>query len=422
MKYKKIKKDNYNIHIIDDKRFHTIIFKVFFTENVTYEKITSHNFITNLLLYASNKYDTKSKLLRKSQDIYSMYPYASSVRLGNLLITKFTLCMVNSVYIDENYLKENLLLLKEIILNPLIEDNAFSSKYFEIVKNEEINEIKVQYEDPRTYANMHLLDMLEKDKTMKYNLTSFSKLDVIEKLNPQNLYQDYLEMLNNSKIDIFVSGNITNENELVKNIVNNFNFPNNHYNLDLPYIRHFRKNRNIKLKKETLHYNQSKISMAIKAYDLNRREIKYILPVFSNILGGGFNSLLMQEVRENNSLAYYISSYYNKLDSLIVLNSGINKDNYEKVIKLIKDTLENIKNGNFDISYLRENVMDYISEIESLNDNNNSLIEYYYGIELFKSESVEDKIKIVKKITKNDIVKIAKKVRIDSIFYLEGDL
>lgn len=422
MEYRKIKKDNYNIHIIDDKRFHTIIIKIFFTENVSFEKITSHNFIADLLTYASNSYDTKSKLLKKCQDIYSMYPYSSSTRFGNLLTTKFTLCMVNSMYIDENYLNENLLLLKDIILNPIVENNAFSSKYFEIIQNEQRNEIKVQNEDPRTYANLKLLDMLEPDKKGKYNLTSFSDLDIIENLDTRKLYEDYLDMINNSKIDIFVSGNIPNIKNLVKSITKNFNFPNNHYKLDSPYIRHFKKNRKVKYKKEILPYSQSKISLGIKAYDLNKKEIKYILPVFSNILGGGFNSLLMQEVRENNSLAYYISSYYNKLDSLIILNSGINKDNYEKVIELIKNTLENLKKGNFDISYLKENILEYVNEIESLTDNNNNLIEYYYGIELFKSETMEEKIKIVKKITKEDIVNIARKIRIDSIFYLEGKL
>ncbi len=422
MNYKKIKREHYNIHIINDKRFHTVIMKVFFTEDVSHDKITYHNFITNLLTYASKNYDSKSKLIRRCQELYSMYPYASSGRLGNLLITKFTLCTLNSYYIDENYIKDNILLLKEIILNPLIENKSFSKKYFEIVKDEQINDVKVQKEDPRLYANLRLLDILEPDKSRNYTLTGFSDLELIPKLDGKILYESYLEMLNNSKIDIFISGNIINEKEVIKTITNNFSFSNNQYKLSSPYIRHFRKRRNIIFQKETLPYNQSKISLGIKAYDLNRREIKYVLPILSNILGGGFNSLLMQEVRENNSLAYYISSYYNKLDSMIVINSGIDKNNYDRVINLINEVLHKLKIGNFKISYLKENILEYISEIENLTNNNNSMIEYMYGRELFKSEAMEEKIKIVKKITKKDIVKLANKIRIDAIFYLEGEL
>ena len=149
MEYKKIEKDNYNIHIVKDKRFHTIILKVFFTENVTFEKITYRNFLVDMLTYATKKYDSKSKLLRRCQELYSVYPNGTSNRLGKLITTKFTLCTLNSLYIDSGYLKENILLLKEIILNPLVKNKMFKKEYFEVIKNEQINEIKSQKEDSK---------------------------------------------------------------------------------------------------------------------------------------------------------------------------------------------------------------------------------------------------------------------------------
>ena len=422
MDYRKIKKENYSIHLIKDKRFHTIFLKVVFTENVTYEKITYRNFIIDILSRATKNYDSKSKLLNRCQELYSMYPQVSLNRLGNLLSTRFILCMSNSNYIDQNYLKENILLLHEIILNPLLENSSFSNKYFEIIKNEQINEIKSQKENPRLYANIRLLELMEPDKNKYYTLTGFSDLEIIKNINTDTLYKSYLDMLKNSKIDIFVSGNITNEEKIVDIISNAFIFPNNKYKLASPFIKHSIRNKEIKYAKETIHNSQSKISIGIKAYNLNDYEIKYYLPILGIMLGGNTDSLLMQEVREKNSLAYYIGCYYNKLDSTIIINSGIDKINYEKTVSLIKEVLLNISLGKFKNSILKQSVHEYITDIESLYDSNNSLIEYVYGMDVFMGDTIENRVNIIKKITKADIINLAKKLEINAIFYLEGDL
>ncbi len=418
----KIACDNYNIHLINDQRFHSVILRVFFTENVTKEKITYRNFLISMLTYATKKYFSKAKLLKKCQDLYALYPSASSSRFGNLLTTKFTLCSLNSFYINQDYLKENILLLREILLNPLLEDNRFNTKYFEVVKNEQINEIKTIKEEPRLYTNIKMLDILEPDKTKNYSLTGYSDMKVINEMNEEKLYHSYLEMLKNSRIDIYVSGNFSNSGEIIKTIQDNFSFPKNHYKLSNPYIIHHKRDKELKIVKETNLYNQSKISIGLKCYDFSDYEVKYVFPVFSIMLGGQSDSLLMQEVRSDNSLAYYIGSYHNKLDGLLIINSGINKDNYDRVIELIKTCLTKISLGKFKTLYLHKSILEYINEIESLKETNSNLIEYMYGMDVFNSDPIEKRKEIIKKITKQDIINLVKKIDMKTIFYLEGEL
>ena len=238
MEQKIIEYKNYNIHLIKDKRFHSVLLRIFFTENVTNEKITYRNFLVSMLNYASKKYNTRSKLQKKCQDLYTIYPSASTSRYGNLLTTKFTLCALNSIYIDKNYLKENIVLLKEIILNPLVENGRFDSKIFDVVKNEQINETKTIQEEPRLYTNIKMLELLEPDKNKKYTLTGYSDLEVIKEMDEKKLYDSYQEMLLNSRIDIYVSGNIQNGGEIIDIIKKHFDFPKNNYKLLSPYIYH----------------------------------------------------------------------------------------------------------------------------------------------------------------------------------------
>ena len=102
MDYKKIAGKEYDIHIINNKKFHTIDCRIYFTENSSRELITYRNALVNILTYATKNYDTKEKLLKKCQDLYSLSPTASSVRNGKLLTTKFSLSTINSRYISEN--------------------------------------------------------------------------------------------------------------------------------------------------------------------------------------------------------------------------------------------------------------------------------------------------------------------------------
>ncbi len=307
MNYKKIECDEYDIHVIQNKKFHTIDFRIYFTENVSKEKIVTRNFLVNLLTCATNNYNTREKLIKKCQDLYSLSPTASSSRNGNLLSTKFSISTVYSKYIEKDNLYENILLLKDIILNPLASNNEFSMKYFDIVKKELENETKTIPEEPRLYANIRLLDLLNDNGNI---LSGFSDLKILDKVDTKNLYRSYLELIKNSKIDIFISGNIKNIDEIVNFIKDNFVFNNKTVKLKEAMIIHHKKDLIKKCEKKNS--QQSKLAVGYKTYDLTDYENHCVSFVFDNLLGGSANSLLMRYIREEKSLCYYISSFYNR--------------------------------------------------------------------------------------------------------------
>ena len=419
MDYKKITGNDVDIHIINNKKFHTIDCRIYFTENVNYELITYRNALINVLTYATKKYDTKEKLIKKCQDIYSLSPISSSVRNGRLLTTKFSLSTINSSYIEKDNLIQNIELLKEIVLNPLIEDNKFSKKYFNITKKELEMETKTIVEEPRLYANIKLLDLIDNTKQI---VSGYSDLEILSKMTEESLYQSYLEMINNSKIDIFISGNIKNVKEIVKAIQDNFQFKNNKYKLNESRIDHTIKNNKPIIKVENGNYQQSKLSIGYKLFNLSDFENRYVSFVFNNLLGGGANSLLMRYVREEKSLCYYINSYNNRMDNILIINSGIDKENYDNVVKHINEVLDNIKKGKFTIKELNDSKMEVLYALSNVFESNRNIIEYYYGQSIFNSHDVDTKIKMIKKVSKEDIIDYANKLNIEGIFFLKGDL
>ena len=419
MNYQVFNAVEYNIHIIKNKKFHTTECRIYFTENVSKELITYRNVLVGVLTYATKNYDTKEKLIKKCQDLYSLAPVAGSIRNGNILTTKFSLSTINSSYIKENNLIDNILLLKEIILNPLVNDKAFFKKYFDIIKKELEIETKTIEEDPRLYANINLLKLISKDEKI---LSGYSDLKILKEMTPEKLYQSYLEMLNNSKIDIYISGNIKNTNEIVKVIKENFIFKYNHHHLNKPLIIHDNKNDKPKVCEEVRKLQQSKLSMGYKYYNLTNYESRYVSVVFNNILGGGVNSILMRSIREESSLCYYINSFSNRMDNLLIINSGIDKENYQEVLKMIQDGLNNIIEGNFTLKEVEEAKMELLYSLSNIFESNRSIMDYYYGRDIFNSDDVDTKIKMIKNVSKEDVMNLAKKINLDGVFFLKGDL
>ena len=70
-----------------------------------------------------------------------------------------------------------------------------------------------------------------------------------------------------------------------------------------------------------------------------------------------------------------------------------------------------------DIKTARENYISLLNEIE---DNQDAIVETYLAKDLLNLGDIETRKKEIMKVTKEDIVEVAKKVKIDTIFLLEG--
>ena len=91
-------------------------------------------------------------------------------------------------------------------------------------------------------------------------------------------------------------------------------------------------------------------------------------------------------------------------------------------IKLIKDTLNKMGKGIFSDEDLNNAIQTIISAIEVSEDSNTGIINNYYAQSLVNADNLDIKIKKYSNITKEDVVNIAKKIKMDTIYILEGDI
>jgi predicted Zn-dependent peptidase len=201
----------------------------------------------------------------------------------------------------EEILKTEINMIFDIVFNPFIENGAFKEEYV-LMEKENLKQIIEGKKDNKSrYALERCVE--EMYKNTPYGLYKYGYIEDLEKINSQDLYEIYKNIIKNAKIDIFVSGKVENEsikkiiceNELIKSMPERtIDF----IKKDIP--------KNVTEPKEIvekMEVTQGKLIYGLIVDAKNTQE-QYSAIVYNAILGGGANSKLFQNVREKESLAY----------------------------------------------------------------------------------------------------------------------
>jgi predicted Zn-dependent peptidase len=170
---------------------------------------------------------------------------------------------------------------------------------------------------------------------------------------------------------------------------------------------------------EKMNVNQGKLTMGFRTYTAPGSQEYYALMVYSTVLGGGMHSKLFQNVREKASLAYYAFSRLEKFKGLMVISSGIESENRDKAIKIIKQQLEDITQGNITDYEYDSTLKSIETGIKSLKDSQLQMVDFYMSQDLTgQGDNFDTMVEKVKKVTKEDIVAAAKKIKLDTVYFL----
>ena len=403
--------------MIKTDRFKTVNVQIILSDKIKKEDITKRNFLSDILTYSCNKYKTKRDLSIASQDLYAASVYSTSYRLGNYYNTDINLYFLNEKYSEKGMTEKSMAFFKEIIFNPNVKDNKFDSNSFNIIKNNMKIQIESVKEDTRKYSMIRMLENM--DKTMPYSYHGFGYLEDLEKITEENLYEYYKELIRSSNVEIFVIGDID-FSQMEKIVREQFKFNVYKKKKENPTIIHSKVRSIAKKVVEEDDINQSKLTIGCKLKDLTEFERNYVLTIYNIILGGGSESLLFKNVREKHSLCYYISSSSNKVDNLLIISSGIAKNNFKKVLSLIKKEMKNIEQGNFSEEAILQAKIRYNSILDEIYDYPNQIISAYYASIILGVDFPEVRKKKIMEVTKDDIIKLSKKVKMDTIYLLGG--
>ncbi len=417
MPYEKINLGSYQLHLIKTTAFKSIQVKVCFHNNIQKEKVTERNFLVNLLLCSTSQIRSKKELSIICQDLYAAQISASNRRIGNFMDTSFNLSVLEDKYTEEGNFKKCLSLLHQILFEPNVQEGAFYEKDYQMIKAEIESSLKATKENLSRYSVIRALENMDSESPLSIRGEGY--LEDLDKITPKSLYQHYIEMIDKDIVDIFVIGNFDSKKVLeeIKEIFKFKTFKKEKGTAILENPKVPKKIRNIT---EYEDMTQTKLVVTCRLCELTEQERNYPLTLYNIILGGSGDSKLFQEVREKNSLCYDIRSVPNKADNCLLITAGIAKGGKEKALKEIQNQLKKMAKGEFSEEAILKAKEFYLSSFDVIEDSMTKLAESYYMMELLGVDDIETKKRKMKEVTKEEIVSVAKKVKVDLVYALEG--
>lgn len=411
MIYKTYKRNSYNIYTIKTDKFKTCHMEIIFRNNITKEEITKRSLLTEMLVENTSKYNTRRKMIIELENLYNSYFYSITNRVGSSILTSFCFDFINPKLVNEK-IDEFIKFPLNAILNPNISNDEFDITTFEYIKERVKKDIESIVEDPKKYSIRKLLENMCKNTESKININGY--IEDLENINNSNLFDYYKEMIKHDFIDIYIIGNLDMDN-VSKIIENNFkiNILKSHkinYNII---------NKSIKIPKKIYDYypfSQENICIGYNIENPTNFEKNYVAHIFNNILGGGsLESKLYQTLRNESSLCYNCVSLYQKYDNLIILHTAISKENENTAIKLMKKAIDDIKKGNITTKEINNAKQLIITTINISLDVPGRIIDNYLFKNLYGLEDLDTRIQKYNKVTKQDIMNFAKKIKLNTI-------
>lgn len=415
-----IKKDlgSYNLHLIKTNQFKTITVRIAFRSPVVKDEITLRNVLCDMFLQSSGKYPSKRELTIEAQELYAADIETHNSRLGNYNNLDVYLTVLHDKYTEEGNFKSALQFLNEIVFHPDVCNQKFSSEKLEIVKSTMRSNLSSLKEDGASYSLLRLFEVMDKTRVSSYRMVGY--LEDLDKVTPETLYQYYQKMIHSDMVDVFVIGDIDFKEmtEMIRQVIPIKTVKRQ----KIPYLLDDVRPRVKRMfEKEKIDTSQSKLAIGCRCYKLSSYERNYVLTLYNIILGGSGDSKLFKEVREKNSLCYVINSVPNKLDHLVLIRAGIDKENYSKTLELIDKQLQSMRKGNFSDDEIKVAKEYFCTALDEVMDNQNRILDNYYMMELLGTDDLEEKRRKIMGVSKADIIKVAKKIKMDTVFLLEGD-
>lgn len=416
-------KEGIKLHTIETEKFKTNLIAVMLTTKLDRKNVTKNALIPAVLRRGTASLNTLEEINKKLEEMYGASLDCGLDKTGDNQVLKFYIESVNDEFLPENnvnMLKASLESIFELVFNPYLENNYFKKEYVEQEKENLKQIIEGKIDNKARYALDRCIEEMYKNEA--FGLYKYGYVEDLNNIDEKNLYEYYLELINDCKIDIFVSEILDNQiEEIIRNNQNINKLKEREPEFIMPEIKSKIAEKENPVQ-ESMEVNQGKLIIGLDL-GFDNEDLRYDTMIYNSILGGSANSKLFQNVREKASLAYTASSSYYRFKNNIFINCGIEIGNYDKALEIIKQQIEDMKKGDFTEEEVENAKQGIIAAIKSIDDEQDTEIMYFFGQELSTNKlDINKYMDRISKVNKQNVIDIANKVSVNTVYFLKNGI
>lgn len=407
------------VHVLPTDQFKTFAISVYIGTPLSESTVTPTALTPFVQRRGTQRFPETKQFREKLDELYGAGFGFDIYKRGDYQMVQFRMDIINDRFVssEESLLEQGLSFLSDVILHPAQEQGAFRGKYVDSEKDtlrkriESIVNDKIKYAAERCIAEMC--------KNEPYRLHPLGSIEALQEITPVSLYEHYRKWLAESPIDLYVVGNTTMEEVLglLDKALPLQRAGGASYTSRPPKVAP----REVNTVIEKLDVTQGKLNMGLRMPVTYSDDAYAAALMYNGILGGYPHAKLFTNVREKASLAYYASSRYDGHKGIMTIQSGIEIQNYEKAVAIIRQQLEAMAAGEYSETELSQTKAMIVNHLHELQDSAFETIAYDFNAILSgKERSVPELIEAVESVKPEQIKAVAEGVQLDTIYFLTG--
>ncbi|WP_394232466.1 EF-P 5-aminopentanol modification-associated protein YfmF [Niallia oryzisoli] len=404
------------LHIIPTEKYktNTIVFKM--KAPLEKENVTKRALLPHVLQSNSKKFPTTSLLRSYLDELYGATFHVDLGKKGEYHVISFSMEVANEKFLSDStpLLEKAFGFLAEVLTNPNIEGRTFNQTTMDNEKRSLKQRIQSVYDDKMKYSNFRVIQEMCKEEP--YALYVHGQLEDVDSITSEILYEYYQQALAEDELDLFVVGDVK-EEEVERLAANLFDFKKR-----TPKLIDRKGDLNtsdVKEIKEAQDVKQGKLNIGFRTNVYYGDEDYYALQLFNGIFGGFSHSKLFINVREKASLAYYVASRLESHKGLMLVMSGIDNKNYDQAVSIIKEQMKAMNAGEFTEEEINQTKAVIKNQLLETIDNARGMVEIlYHNVVSNENISLDHWIAKMDQVTKDEIIKVAGKIELDTIYFL----
>ena len=415
MKYNKTIQKNLTLNHIQTKPFKSTKIRVAFVAPLERDTATIRAILPYIMRAASKKYPSRIDVSTKVNDMYAARFNVGVSKKGETHMILFELSIIDDPYtlFGESLFKEGLDFLHEMIYNPVLSEEIYNEEYR--LMTEYYQSI---YANKMRYAIQTLQDTMFENEP--YRINALGDLETLNTLKFEDIRINFESMIKNDLMNITVVGDIDFD-YVNKEILSLFGV--NDISFEPVLIERVTKDvEKINVKSMIQDVEQAKLVLGYRLPVYYKQDLYYEAILFDMLFGGSSESLLFKKIREELGLVYSVQSSYNPYKGVFFIYLGINKEEYDHVLKEIDLLLKSIDSTTELEEYLDIAKKSYTNGLIQSYDSINGIAYKLEHSSLYEQEIDMDKtLNTIKGISLNDIKEVVQKLTLDTICFLHGE-
>ena len=412
--------DGVNFNVIKDSRFKTGRASIAIFWPLEEEDVSSNAVLPFLISKSCSKYKDFTSLKRYLDELYGSSISADVDKLGESQVLSISASFLADEYsLEKESISQKVTkLLCDMLFSPLLTDGTFPQDLVDQEKRQLIEYIESEFNEKRIYSKNRCREIMCKNE--KFGINKLGTKNQVAALKSRDVYSAWQKILNSAKIELTVLGNVkepkfaldTFKEEFLKIKRGNI------ADCSTKIVRECKSPRECS---ESMKLSQSKLVMGFRTGSAGDDPDTMAMRLAISIFGATPHCKLFLNVREKYSLCYYCSANYDRTKGLMFVQSGVERKNIKKAKEEILNQLEEVKKGNFTEEDMNNIKRSLNNSYRTIGDNLSS-IESFYLSQMFYKEKLSNLqyIEKLSSITKEDVIKAANKITLDTTFILEG--